>query len=213
MQILSLSTRPVLRMACVCMLLHGTFPAIGAPQQAADTGSISITILDGDNAIANVRQRVSREAIVQVEDENHKPVAGAIVTFLSPSDGPSATFVNGSHTITATTDAQGRVLMRGITPNNVSGKFQIRVTASHNGRTASTTLTQTNVVTAATAAGSAGGISGKTLAILLGVGGAAAAGIAVGLAGGKSSSPSTPSTPTVTSVTLQPGTPTVGPPH
>lgn len=206
-------TCPLMRVACVCILLHASFPAAAAgPQDTGGPQSLSITILEGDAAIVNVRQRVSREAIVQVDDENHKPVAGAIVTFFTPNDGPSAVFMNGSHTITATTDVQGRVVMRGITSNKSAGKFEIKVTASKNGRTASTTISQTNMMGAAAA--SAGGISGKALAILLGVGGAAAVGIAVGLAGGKSSSSPTPTpTPTNTSVTLQPGTPTVGAPH
>ena len=36
-----------------------------------------IEVVEGDGAINNIRQRTAREPIVQVEDENHKPVAGA----------------------------------------------------------------------------------------------------------------------------------------
>lgn len=205
-----LISNPLMRVASVCILLYPSFPTVLAAAQDASPGELTITILEGDNAIVNVRQRVSREAIVQVEDENHKPVGGAIVTFLTPSDGPSATFMNGSHTITATTDVQGRVVMRGITSNKVAGKFDMKVTATKNGKSTSVIMSQTNVMAAAAAAG---GISAKALGILLGVGGAAAVGIAVGLAGGKGNTTPTPVPPASTAVTLQPGTPVIGPPR
>ncbi len=168
----------------------------------AQSGGLTINILEGDDTIVNVRQRVSREAIIQVEDENHKPVAGAFVTFSAPGRGPSVSFVNGSNTITATTDAQGRVAMQGITPNKAAGKFEIRISASKDGKTGSRVLTQTNVAAAA------GAISAKTLLILLAVGGAAG-GIAAGLSGRGNGTPA----PVNTGVVLVPGNPTVGPPR
>ena len=60
------------------------------------------------DAINNIRQRVSREPVVQVEDENHKPVAGAVVVFTLPTEGATGEFGNGSKNLTVTTDAQGR---------------------------------------------------------------------------------------------------------
>ena len=42
---------------------------------------LNIVIVEGDGAINNIRQRTAREPIVQVEDQNHKPVAGAAVVF------------------------------------------------------------------------------------------------------------------------------------
>jgi hypothetical protein len=170
-------------------------------------GGLTITILEGDNAIMDVRQRVNRETIVQVQDENHRPVAGALVAFLTPNEGPSATFVNGGHSITLTTDAQGRAVLRGMTPNKMAGKFQIRVTASQNGRTASAVITQTNVAPAGAASA---GLSTKALvAIIVGSAAAAGAGIALGLhySGGSSAAPA------VVPITLQPGTAVVSAPH
>jgi hypothetical protein len=173
--------------------------------------TLKITILEGDNPILNTRQRVSREAIVQVEDENRKPVAGAAVVFLTPNHGPSAVFVNGAHSVTATTGADGRAVIR-LTPNKAAGKYEIHVTASKNGVTGTTSMTATNTVPAAAAAG---GISGKTIAILAAVGGAAAVGAAVGLHGGGKTNtpPSPPNTPTNTGVVLVPGSPTVTAPR
>jgi len=51
-----------------------------AQDQPAPT-KLNIVILEGEGAINSVRQRVAREPVVQVEDENHKPIGGAAVTF------------------------------------------------------------------------------------------------------------------------------------
>jgi len=53
----------------------------------------------GEGAINNIR-RHAREAIVQVEDENHKAVAGVAVTFFPAERGPSGVFANGSQSMT-----------------------------------------------------------------------------------------------------------------
>jgi hypothetical protein len=145
---------------------------------------------------------------VQVEDQNHKPIAGAVVIFLLPDQGATGTFPDGSHMLMTVTDNQGRAVARGIHPNNQSGPLQIRVTASFQGLVASSLITQTNLAGAASASGFAGLSTTAKLVIILGIaGGAAAAGaiIATHTGGGGSASP--PST-----VTLSPGSPTVGAP-
>ena len=47
------------------------FPAVAAPPE------LNIVIVDGEGDTNNIRQHTAREPIVQVEDENHKPVAGS----------------------------------------------------------------------------------------------------------------------------------------
>src|ERR1041384_2255339 len=113
--------------------------------------ALSLTILEGDGAINNIRQRTARSPIVQVEDENHKPVAGAAVGFTLPTTGAGGASGNGSKTPTAITNSQGRAIARGLKPNNVQGNYQIRVTASHGGRTASATITTSNALIAGAA--------------------------------------------------------------
>jgi hypothetical protein len=104
------------------------------------------------------------------------------------------------------TDNQGRATARGIRPNNQSGPMQIRITASFQGLTASSVITQTNAAGAA-AASSAGLSAGAKWAIILGIAGAAAAGgvIAATHGGGSSSSAPPP-------IVITPGTPSVGGP-
>ena len=200
--------RQYLAIIAVALTLEASMPAQD-PVPAAGA-ALSITILEGDNAIVNTRQRLSREAIIQVEDENRKPVAGAAVTFFAPNSGPSAVFSNGSNNITILTDNQGRAVVRGIKPNQVAGKAEIKITATKEGfRSATSILSQTNAVAAAA------GLSAGMIGLIVGIGAAAGIGIALGAGGGGSSSGGSsgggvpPARPTV----LSPGTPTVGPPR
>lgn len=178
-------------------------------QEGPPPSKLNIVVIEGEGAINNVRQRVTREPIVQVEDENRKPVAGAAVVFTLPGSGASGTFADGSRILTVFTDESGRATMRGMQTNNVAGRMEVRVNASFRGVQASTTITNT---TAAVAAGAGAAVaSGKLIAILAAVGGAAAAGIAVAATrnGGGNGSPTAPPTPTV----ISPGNPSVGPPR
>jgi hypothetical protein len=174
----------------------------------ADSGKLNLVIVEGEGAINNVRQRTAREPIVQVEDENHKPVAGAAVVFLLPDHGASGVFANGSRTLTVMTDSQGRAIAHGFRPNNVQGNLQMRVTASSQGRVASVTISQTNTVAGAAAGAAAGiGISAKVLIIFAVAGAAVAGGVVAATRGGGSST----AAPTATTIT--PGSGTVGAPH
>ena len=194
------------RIFLVLLVLLNLFHTSAWSQQAI-TG-LSITIVEGEGAINNVRQRVNREPIVQVEDNNRKPVAGAVVIFLLPDSGASGTFTDGSRMLMTVTDNQGRASARGIRPNAQSGPMVIRVTASFQGLTASSVITQTNAAAAAAASG-AGLSTAAKWAIILGIaGGAAAAGIVVATHGGSTSASSTPPP-----IVITPGTPTVGGPQ
>ena len=187
------------------ILLLLNFP--GFPVWGQTPASLRIVIVEGEGAINNVKQRVNREPVIQVEDEVHKPVAGASVTFFLPSQGPGGTFANGTNSITATTNAQGQAVVRGIRFNNQAGTMEIRVAASLGGQTASAIITQTNVLGSASSGGSGGGMSRATkiLIVLAVVGGGAALGVLATHRGG-----STTTTPTTT---ITPGTVTVGAPQ
>lgn len=196
--------RPLVACAMAAMLAFPSAPARAIEQPAE--GGLRITIVEGGEAIFNVRQRVAREAIIQVEDENRKPVAGALITLTAPRDGASAIFSNGLNNITLTTDDAGRAVVRGIRPNSVQGKFSIRVTAVKDGLRGTAQIQVTNMAAAA----AAGGITAKVVTFLIIAGAGAAAGAVAatrngGGAGGAAAAPP----PT----TITPGTPTVGPPR
>jgi hypothetical protein len=188
------------------LILLLLFQFAGNPARAQNPSSLQIVIVEGEGAINNVKQRVNREPIVQVEDENHKPVAGAAIIFFLPNDGPGGTFANGSTTFTTTSNAQGQAVARGIRFNNQAGSMQIRVAASFAGQTASAIINQTNVLGVAASGASVGGMSLGTKLLIIGavVGGGIAAGVIIANHGG-GSTPTAPGT-----ITITPGSVTVG---
>jgi len=150
--------------------------------------------------------------MVRVEDENHKPIAGAVVVFTLPTEGPTGDFGNGQKTLTVTTDAEGQAVGQGLRVNPIPGKLPIHITASYRGLSARTNITQFDEGPAVAA--KSGGGHGKVIAILLVVGGAAGAGAAFGLKGKSSNNtPSTPTGPTVTPIGITPGTGAITGPH
>jgi hypothetical protein len=186
-------------------------PASAAPAE------LNIVIVEGEGATNNIRQRTAREPIVQVEDENHKPVAGAAVVFTLPSHGAGGVFANSAHTLTTVTNDQGQAVARGFQTNGAKGPYQMRVSASKNGQTATANINMVNVAAAAGAgagAGAAAGISGKLIAVIAIVAAVAAGGaIAAVKAGGSSSSSSTIGAGAgSSSTTITPGAGSVGPP-
>jgi hypothetical protein len=170
---------------------------------------LNLVVVEGEGAINNIRQRTAREPVVQVQDENHRPVAGAVVVFTLPSNGAGGTFVNGARTLTVNTDSKGQAAAHGLRPNAVKGEYQIHVNASYQGRTASTNINQTNAVL--TAAGAAAGAShGKLIAILAVAGAAAAGGL---IAATRSGGSTPPVSPPPAAVTITAGTGSIGPPR
>jgi hypothetical protein len=160
---------------------------------AQTTAGIKIVIVQGEGAVNNVRQRVAREPIVEVQDENNRPVVGALVLFTLPERGASGVFADGSHTMSVITDTQGRAIGTGLKPNNVGGNFQIRVDATYQNQTASASISQSN-------AGGGGGMSGTGIAALVGIAAAAAAG-AIALVGRDKNK-----APSPTTISVAPGT-------
>jgi len=190
----------------VCSLVLGLAPRQAAAQaRPAGRPAIHILVIEGEGAINNMKQRTAREPIVEVRDENDKPVAGAVVVFTLPNVGPSGSFANGANVLTVSTDSTGRAVGAGLRPNGIEGPVQVKVNASYLGQTTSTTINMTNAMGAGTAA-AAGGGSAKLIGILVGVGAAAGVGVALGLRGGNGSTPSPgPAPRPPTSISVGPG--------
>jgi hypothetical protein len=193
------------RALCVLLaevVLLQTWP-VPVKAQEQEPEKLNISILEGEGSINNIYQRVAREAMVQVDDENHKPVAGVAVTFFLPEHGASGAFSNGSRSLTVVTDDTGHAVARGMVPNKVAGDVQIRVVARFKSLGAETIIHQQNVAAAAAAVAAGGAISAKVLAIIIAVAAAGVAGGAVAATRGGGTSPTT----------ITAGTPTVGAPH
>jgi hypothetical protein len=202
---MSLIGFPAVSVRCVsvtlaCLLLLQSPPSA----LQAQAPQLKISILDGEGAINSIKLGTAREPIVQVQDENDRPVAGAMVVFTLPDQGASGVFADGTKSLIVHTDTKGQAVARGLKPNQTAGQFKIRVDVSHQGMTTSTAINQSNVLGAAVAAG---GISAKLITILAIVGGAAAAGAVAAASGGNGSPPPPPAT------TITPGRMTFGPPQ
>ena len=104
---------------------------------------IDITVEEGEGAVTKARQHVSRDPVVRVDDDDHHPVAGAVVVFALPVSGASGEFSNGSRSLTVVTDRRGLAIARGLKANDVPGKLQIYVTASFRGQRANALINQT----------------------------------------------------------------------
>jgi hypothetical protein len=192
-------------------------------QEPAPNGGLHIEIMTGDRGINIIKKKTAVKPVVEVRDRNNLPVAGALVTFTSPSDGPSLIFANGARSIEVTTDAAGRATTVGMKPVG-PGHFQVNVSASFHSQTATASMSMTNVVNAAaaTAAAAAGGtvatgagaatIPTGVIVAIVAVAAGAAVGIGVGLSHHGSSSAAATTTPTVT-IGLGSGGGTVSAPH
>jgi hypothetical protein len=144
--------------------LNGTLASLNVAPSKRDSGptqeaappapALRIVILEGEDVSNNIKERTAREPIVQVEDENHKPVAGAAVLFTvtTQSGHASGSFLNGAKTFSGQTDANGQIHAQGFHPNGHAGQLHINVTASKGNLSAHTSIAQTNVAVAGTAA-------------------------------------------------------------
>jgi hypothetical protein len=173
--------------------------------EAPPAPQLQITILDGEGALNNIKQQTAREPIVQVQDENHRPVAGALVIFSLPQSGPSGTFAGGSTEFDGVTDAAGRATATGLTPNKVVGKYQIQVDAKYHGLTAHTTINQSNYMgsNASAAHAATHAFPLKAVLIVAAVGAAAAVAAIVATQSGNQGATITAGPPTVTAPSVR----------
>lgn len=160
--------------AVVCMASLHLGAMCGLAQAPAAPSKMFIQILDGEGALNDIRTRTAREPIVQIEDENHKPIAGALVVFTTPGTGPSATFSNGLTSLQATTLSDGKAVASGFKPNGISGSYQIQVHATSGNLSSQSVINQTNVTPPSTTSTHAvRAFPMKTIAIVAAVAGGA----------------------------------------
>lgn len=181
-------------------------PGTTVERDADKPKSILITIIDGEGALNDVRTRTAREPIVEVDDENHKPIAGALVLFSINNGGSQAPFAtfSGGQTFSVPTDAAGRAVGTGFRITGQRGHYSISVQASAGGLQATAVINEMNTSAGSSSSGAETSvkiISHKKLEWILGgaAAGAAIAGIVIATQG---------SSPT----TVTPGTGTVGAP-
>lgn len=158
------------------LLLTGVWPACG------QNSGLQLNVIEGEGAINNVRTHTGHDPLVEVREPGGVPIPGASVTFQLPGSGPGGTFPGAQTSLVTQTDEHGQAAGRGLRPNGVAGPFQIRVTASYKGETASAVITQTNAAPAQAK-------SSKKYWIIALVAGAGAGGALAATRSAKSSTP------------------------
>lgn len=171
-------------------------------------GSLKIVVVEGEGAINSIKSRTATQPVVEVRDENDKPVAGAAVVFQLPPAGPGGAFHGWLHSQEVKSDAQGRAIASGLTPNDEEGRFSIKVTATEGSRTGTAVITETN--SSKGTAQIATGRSHTKLWVILGI--VAAAAIGGGVAASRSGG-GTAAAVVTNPVVISPGPITVGGPR
>lgn len=210
-------TRPpgVLRPQLHFLILVCSFlPVLAQSQvQTQVPGGLKVEVVEGEGAINNIRLHRGKDPVVRVTDSNNAPISGASVSFVLPDMGPSAEFAGDVRSVAVMTDDRGQATARGLVPNQIVGKYQIRVVASYQGEVANTVINQINAQPGGAAEG---GISKKVWLLAL-IGGAAAGGVALAASHGGGSSSSSPSQPAGSTnpagIVITTGTPVFQPPH
>lgn len=209
------SLKPTRNFICIglALVLIAPLETLSAQVPAPPPSALNLVVVEGQGATNNIRQRASRSPVVRVEDNNHKPIAAAVVVFTLPTEGATGEFPGGSKSATVTTDSMGLAKSPGLKLAGLGGKLPIHVSASYRGLTARTTIMQLIEVPPGAKPGNSSG-SGKLIAILAVVGAAAAGGA---LYATHKSSTSTappvtiPSGPTPIGISV--GSGTIAPPH
>jgi len=178
---------------------------------AADQKALQVNVIDGEGAFNDIKRSQARTPIVEVRDDDGRLVQGAKVVFQLPDMGASGAFTDGSKTLVATTDPQGRAAAPGMKPNKIEGSYVITVTASKEGAVGRAEIRQNNTLAGGDQSMTTNNNHGK-LKILIAIAGAAG-GVAIAAAhagGGSKSGGTTASIPTTS---LSVGAVTIGGPR
>jgi hypothetical protein len=174
--------------------------------------SLKVTALAGNHEMNDLERGLVAPLVIQVLDQNDRPVEGAEVVFRFPLNGPGATFRGGNTSQTVRTNGQGQAAAVNWTANNQVGAFSVHVNAAYGNQLGETTVSMSNVTRIVEDTSKKKKLTSwyasKWVKIALIAGGAATvAGVILATRSGGSSSSSTPT------ITITPGSPTVGGPH
>jgi hypothetical protein len=174
--------------------------------------NLKLLVLAGNGEMNDLERRVMASLVVQVLDQNDRPVEGAEVVFRFPLNGPGAAFTGGKTSQTVRTTGTGEAAAVNWMANGEVGAFEVHVTATYGNEVGETIVKMSNVTriveSARKGAKQAHWYSPTwvKIAVIGGVAGAVA-GIFLATRGGSHSS-----TSGTVPITVTPGSPTVGHP-
>jgi hypothetical protein len=173
--------------------------------------NLKILVLSGNGEMNDLERRVMAPLVVQILDQNDRPVEGAEVVFRFPMSGPSAAFTGGKTAQSVRSNGTGEAAAINWMANGEVGTFEVHVTATYGNEQGEATIKIQNVtrIVEGTKRGKQTHWYSPTWVkiALVGVAAGAVAGIILATrGGGKSAATTNP-------ITITPGSPTVGAPH
>jgi hypothetical protein len=174
---------------------------------------LKVLPLAGKDELNDLERKVMAPLVVEVVDQNDRPVEGAEVVFRFPLNGPGALFQSGKTSQTVRTNGQGQAAAMNWMANGQVGRFEVHIAASYGNQVGEVTFSMSNVakVDQKRAKGEKhGGWFSPTWVKVAVIGGAVAIGVGVFLATRGGGHTSTSTSPTVT---ISPGSPSVGGPQ
>ena len=120
-------------------------PGTLAQQPLPVVQNLRVIPLAGNGEQNDLERRVMAPLVIQVLDQNQRPIEGADVVFRFPLNGPSATFATGQTSQSTKTNSQGQAAAKGWTANNQVGAFRVQVTASYGNQFGTATISMENV--------------------------------------------------------------------
>jgi hypothetical protein len=119
-------------------------PVQPPPESLPVVENLRVIPLAGNHAMNDLERRIMSPLVVQVLDQNARPVEGAQVIFRFPLNGPGAEFPNKQPAQTARTNADGQASAVGWMAREL-GTFQVHVTVSRGNELGETIISMTNV--------------------------------------------------------------------
>jgi hypothetical protein len=107
--------------------------------------NLKVLVLAGNGEMNDLERRVMAPLVVQVLDQNDRPVDGAEVVFRFPLNGPGATFAGGKTSQTVRTNGTGEAAAANWMANGEVGTFEVHVNAAYGNEMGETTLKMQNV--------------------------------------------------------------------
>jgi hypothetical protein len=97
------------------------------PESLPAVENLKVISLAGNHAMNDLERRVMTPLVIQVLDQNSRPVEGAQVVFRFPLSGPGAEFANQQTAQTVRTNADGQASAVGWMAR-AAGTFQVHIT-------------------------------------------------------------------------------------
>jgi hypothetical protein len=100
------------------------------PARPTAISSLKVFVLEGADGVHIPKTGTSMPLVIEVRDQNDRPIEGADVMFQLPSSGPGGFFYDQKLVFTTKTNYQGQAEAAGFQPNAQYGRFNITVTVS-----------------------------------------------------------------------------------